>query len=147
MEQAIVSSDVPGLSIMGCGHIPTDHTEILGRTAMSAVIEKLAEQFDQVILDGPPALVTSHALAIAANVDGVLFVARAGKNTRGEINRMREEISRLNSHIHGVVLNGVQATSGGYLRRSYQQFYDYQHSSQPTAATSQQQIPEPPEQA
>ena len=90
-------------------------------------MNKLTQQYDQVILDGPPALLAAHALAIAGQVDGTVFVARAGKNSRGELNRMREEISSLNSHIHGVILNGVEATRGGYLRKHYQQFYDYHY--------------------
>ena len=149
VEQIIVASDVPGLFVMGNGQTPADHTKLLASAATRSIVEKLGGQFDQVILDGPPSLVSAHALAIAGQVDGVLFVARAGKNSRGELNRMREEISRHNSHIHGVVLNGVQATSGGYLRKNYQRFYDYQVSSAEqeavqTTSDSRRQGPSPP---
>ncbi|NIA06764.1 MAG: polysaccharide biosynthesis tyrosine autokinase [Actinobacteria bacterium] len=149
MDQVIVDSPVPGLSIMGNGQAPAEHTELLGGDVMRGVIAKLRERFDQVILDGPPALLTAHALSIAGQVDGIIFVARAGKNSRGELNRMREEIIRLNSHIHGVVLNGVQATSGGYLRKNYQQFYDY-HYAESSPGTQmlgndQSQQPTPPQ--
>jgi capsular exopolysaccharide synthesis family protein len=149
IDQVIADSPVPGLSIMGNGQGPAEHTELLGGTAMRDVIAKLGERFDQVILDGPPALLTAHALDIAGQVDGILFVARAGKNSRGELNRMREEVSRLNNHIHGVVLNGVQATSGGYLRKNYQQFYDYHYAeSSPETqmlGNDQSQPPTPPQ--
>jgi capsular exopolysaccharide synthesis family protein len=149
MDQVIVDSPVPGLSIMGNGQAPAEHTELLAGAAMRDVITKLGERFDQIILDGPPALLTAHALAIAGQVDGIVFVARAGKNSRGELNRMREEVSRLNNHIHGVVLNGVQATSGGYLRKNYQQFYDYHYAeSSPDIqmlGNDQSQPPTPPQ--
>jgi len=39
---------------------------------------------------------------------------------------MRDDISKLNTHIHGVVLNAVEAVGGGYLRERYRLFYDYQ---------------------
>ena len=149
-EQTIASSDAPGLSVMGSGQPPAHHAELLGSATIKSVIEKLSEQFDHVIIYGPPALLSADALAMAGQVEAVLFVARAGKNSRGEVNRMRQEISTLNSHILGVVLNGVQATSGGYLRKSYQRFYDYQLSSTEqeavqTTSDSQQQGPSPPE--
>ena len=127
LEQVMAESPVPGLSIMSNGHAPAEYTELLGGNAIRKIMTQLTERFDQIILDGPPALLTAHALAIAGQVDGIVFVARAGKNSRGELNRMREETSRLNSHIHGVVLNGVEATRGGYLRKHYQQFYDYHY--------------------
>ena len=149
IDQVIADSPVPGLSIMGNGQAPVEQTELLGGAAVRDVIAKLGQRFDQIILDGPPALITAHALAIAGQVDGVLFVARAGKNSRGELNRMRDEVSRLNNHIHGVVLNGVQATSGGYLRKNYQQFYDYHYAesspSVPMLGNGQSQQPPPPQ--
>jgi receptor protein-tyrosine kinase len=149
-EQAIASSDTPGLSVMGSGQPPAHHAELLGSANLKVVMEKLSEQFDHIVLYGPPALLSADALAMAGQVEAILFVARAGKNSRGEINRMRQEMSRLNSHILGVVLNGVQATSGGYLRKSYQRFYDYQLGSTEqeavqTTSDSQQQGPSPPE--
>ena len=149
IDQVIADSPIPGLSIMGNGQELAEHPELLGDANVRSVMTALTERFDQVILDGPPALVTAHALAIAGQVDGVLFVARAGKNSRGELNRMREEISRLNSHIHGVILNGVQATSGGYLRKNYQQFYDYHYAESSPAVqildNGQSQPPTPPQ--
>ena len=39
---------------------------------------------------------------------------------------MIEEIRRVNSSILGVVLNGIESVSGGYLRKSFREFYDYQ---------------------
>ena len=143
-EQTIVQTDTPGLWIMGNGQPQPHHTTPLGSNTLGALIEKLSGQFDQVILDGPPALLSADALAIAGCVDGLVFVARAGKNSRGELNRVREEISSLNSHIHGVVLNAVEAVGGGYLRKRYRLFYDYQHQPE-LVQVADQGLPQPQE--
>ncbi|MCK4850851.1 MAG: polysaccharide biosynthesis tyrosine autokinase, partial [Phycisphaerae bacterium] len=128
IERTIAQSDTPGLWVMDNGQTPTHHSQLLGSSTLGTVIEQLSNQFDQVILDGPPALLSADALTLSGQVAGIIFVARAGKTSRGELNRMREEISRLNSHIHGVVLNAVEAVGGGYLRERYRLFYDYQES-------------------
>ena len=125
-ERAIVQSDTPGLWVMGNGQTQAHHSRLLGGSTLAGIIEKLSNQFDQVILDGPPALLSADVLALSGQVGGVVLVARAGKNSRGEINRMRDDISKLNTHIHGVVLNAVEAVGGGYLRERYRLFYDYQ---------------------
>ena len=138
-EQTIAQSDTPGLWVMGNGQISGHHSGLLGGSRPAAVIEQLSNQFDQVILDGPPALLSADALTLSGQVAGIVFVARAGKNSRGELNRMREEISRLNSHIHGVVLNAVEAVGGGYLRKRYRLFYDYEESLAEVAAKTEAQ--------
>ena len=128
-EETIVQSDTPGLWVMNNGQTPDHHFGIMGGTELGAVIEQLSSQYDQVILDGPPALVSADALTLSGQVGAIVFVVRAGKNSRGELNRMRDEIGSLNAHIHGVVLNGIEAVGGGYLRKRYRQFYEYENEA------------------
>ncbi len=125
-DQTVVLTDTPGLSVLGSGNPDTLHAELLSSADVKSVIDNLAVRFDLVILYGPPALLSADALALAAHVDSVLFVARARKNTHGQFNRMINEIRRVNSSILGVVLNGIESMSGGYLRKSFREFYDYQ---------------------
>ena len=139
IEQTIAQSDTPGLWIMGNGQTSAHHSGLLGGSRLADVIEQLSTQFDQVILDGPPALLSADALTLSGQVAGIVFVVRAGKNSRGELNRMRDEISKLNGHIHGVVLNAVEAVGGGYLRKRYRQFYDYEGSFAEVAARTEVQ--------
>ncbi len=131
VEETIVESDTPGLWVMGNGQTTSHshHSRLLASSKLGAVIEKVSGQFDQVILDGPPALLSADALTICGQASGVVFVARAGKSLRGELNRMRDDIGRLNNRILGVVLNAVEAVGGGYLRERYRLFYDYQGAS------------------
>ena len=131
IQESIIESDTAGLWVMSNGQTTSHshHSLLLGGSALGSMIEKLSGQFDQVILDGPPALLSADAMAICGQVGGVVFVARAGKTLRGELNRMRDDIGRLNSHILGVVLNAVEAVGGGYLRERYRLFYDYQGSA------------------
>ncbi len=152
-KETIFQSDTPGLWVMSNGQTSTHHSGIMGGARLGAVIEQLSDQFDQVILDGPPALVSADALTLSGQVGGIVFVVRAGENSQGDVNRMYNEISSLNTHIHGVVLNGVEAIRGGYLRKHYRKFYDYEESLAQIAAEvaprspEEESPPEPPEQS
>ena len=67
--------------------------------------EVLCGEFDQVIFDGPPALLVSDALVLAGALDGVVLVCRAKAVSRGGVLRAREQMERANIRIFGAVLN------------------------------------------
>jgi Mrp family chromosome partitioning ATPase len=92
---------------------------------MRTVLAEMVGQYDQVIFDGAPCLVVTDSMALGNLVDGIVMVVRAGANTYGIVQRAQEVLSRGPTHILGIVLNGVRAVAGGYLRKNYEAFYDY----------------------
>jgi capsular exopolysaccharide synthesis family protein len=128
----------PNLQVLSSGPLPPNPAELLGGEAMRQLIAELSSQYDQIIFDGAPALVVSDSVVLATLVDGVVLVVRAGANTHGIVVRTRELLHRVGAHMLGVALNGVRATAGGYLRKSYETFYDYHDQ---TALT---RVPTPP---
>jgi succinoglycan biosynthesis transport protein ExoP len=111
------------------GTLPPNPGELLSSEAMRAILTEMAQEYDQVLLDSAPCLVVTDAIGLSTMVDGVLVVVRAGANTHGIVQRTRDMLVRVSAHILGVVLNGVQATPGGYLRKNYAAFYEYQYPS------------------
>ena len=92
---------------------------------MRQFIAHVTAEFEQVIFDGAPSLVVTDAKVLATLTDGVLLVVRAGANTYGIVQRTRDDIQRVGARLIGVAVNGVRVTSGGYLRKSYETFYEY----------------------
>ena len=115
----------PNLNVMASGPLPPNPGELLGSEQMKAIVSEMAGEYDQVIFDTAPCLLVTDAPALSALVDGVVLVVRAGANTHGIVQRTREVLSRIGAHMIGVVLNGVRAIAGGYLRKNYEAFYDY----------------------
>lgn len=109
------------------GTLPPNPAELLSSDSMRAIIADMASEYDQVLFDSAPCLVVTDAIGLSTMVDGVVVVVRAGANTHGIVQRTRDMLIRVGAHVLGVVLNGVQATPGGYLRRNYQAFYEYHH--------------------
>lgn len=121
----LVSEVEPNLAVLSSGPLPPNPAELLSSEAMRQFISEATSQYDQVIFDGAPALVVSDSIVLATLVDGVVLVVRAGANTHGIVVRTRDLLHRVGAHLMGVALNGVRATAGGYLRKSYETFYDY----------------------
>jgi capsular exopolysaccharide synthesis family protein len=121
----LVSEVEPNLTVLSSGPLPPNPAELLSSEAMRQFIAEATSQYDQVVFDGAPALVVSDSIVLATLVDGVVLVVRAGANTHGIVTRTRDLLHRVGAHLLGVALNGVRATAGGYLRKSYETFYDY----------------------
>jgi len=119
------------LHVMAAGPLPPNPAELLGSEPMRRLIDEMTGQYGQVIFDGPPCLVVSDACILSTLVDSVVMVVRAGANTNGIVQRARDMLYRVGVEVLGVVLNGVRATAGGYLRKNYETFYDYQEYHEP----------------
>jgi len=128
----LVTEIEPNLNVMASGPLPPNPGELLGSEQMRTLLEEMTADYDQVIFDGAPCLVVTDSLALGNIVDGIVLVVRAGANTYGIVQRTQEVLSRGGTHIMGIVLNGVRAIAGGYLRKNYEAFYDYhEHAKLP----------------
>ncbi|NBB94857.1 MAG: polysaccharide biosynthesis tyrosine autokinase [Planctomycetes bacterium] len=120
----------PNIYVMAAGPIPPNPAELLGSEKMRQLLTEFQGEFDQIIFDGAPCLVVSDAAVLSTIVDGTVLAVRAGVSTYGIVQRTRDMLNKLGSHIFGVVLNGVRVTAGGYLRKNYETFYEYRESPQ-----------------
>lgn len=104
------------------GRYVANPSEILHSTKMKALLDKMSELFDWVILDSPPAIAVHDASILADMCDGVLFVVRAGMTDHQIAQRAASEFE--NKNLLGVVLNRVDRSDayGAYY------YYGYQHS-------------------
>lgn len=127
-RECAADTSLPNLAVMSSGKMPPNPNELLGSDLARTIFTEMAAEYDQVIFDGPPLLLISDAAVLATMVDGVVLVVRAGSNTYGIVQRSRDTLARLGAHTLGVVLNGVRTSAGGYLRKNYDTFYQYQES-------------------
>lgn len=124
-ESSVHPTRVPNLDVMTSGPRPTSPTELLESQSFVDFIERALEDYDHVVFDGGPLLVTSEAVALAPRVDGVVTVVRAHSNSRGLLQRLRDTLRQVKAEHLGVVLNGVRAQGGGYYGRNIKTHYAY----------------------
>jgi capsular exopolysaccharide synthesis family protein len=126
-DEAVRATEVPNLSVMPLGNRPSNATELLESQLLIDFIERALEDFDHVIFDGGPLLMVSDAIALAPRVDGVVTVVRARGNSRGLLQRVRDELRRLKAEHLGVILNAVRVQGGGYYGPMIKTYYAYQN--------------------
>lgn len=128
MPECVRPTEVPNLSLMVAGTRPANPTELLESQFFIDFVERALEEFDHVIFDSGPLLMVSESVAMAPRVDGVITVCRARGNSRGLLQRLRDELRRVKADHLGVVLNAVRSQGGGYYGRNIKSYYAYQNT-------------------
>ena len=113
------------LSVLPAGNTAGTAPELLENPNFRNLLAQLESDYDIILIDTPPSLLTSEAQLMCKHVDAMLLVARARSDTRGMLQRMAGQLNGQRAELLGVVLNGVQASAGGYLRRNFQEFHRY----------------------
>jgi capsular exopolysaccharide synthesis family protein len=102
------------LSAMTSGPIPPNPAELLASGALEAVLSTAAEQFDHVIVDGPPVLGLADAPLIARAVEATVFVVESARTRSSQARQAIERLLRVRAHILGAVLTKLDSRSSGY---------------------------------
>ena len=124
-RDVVSPSGMPNCDVITSGPLPPNPAELLGSDMMEQIIKEMSAEYDQVLFDGAPVMVVSDACILSTRVDGVVLVVRAGRSSSGLVQKTVDQLSRIGAHVIGAVLQGVRTTSGGYLRKNYETFYEY----------------------
>lgn len=125
LEDAVKSTEVPGLFLLPCGPVPPNPAELLHTERFKQLLEQLSDRYDLVLLDSPPLLAASDAAVLSTSVDGVVFVARFKKTTKDLAKRMLRGLKDVNAPILGAVLNDVNLDSREYGYYAYKRYGYY----------------------
>ncbi len=87
LEDVILETNVPKLSLLPAGRRSNYSTELLASDAMEAFLGSLAANYPGqiVVFDGPPLLVTTEAKVLASRVGQVVVVVEASGTQRREV--------------------------------------------------------------
>lgn len=94
-----------GLSVLPCGPIPPNPSELLQSHAMENLLADLRRDFDVIIIDAPPLLPVTDAALLAAQADGAVVVVRHGRTTRDQLQHSVERLEAVDAKALGVVIN------------------------------------------
>jgi capsular exopolysaccharide synthesis family protein len=129
LDQVIRPSQIPNLSVLTCGPIPPNPAELLHTEGFAKLLQAMAQRFDRVIIDSPPAGVVADAVVIATKVDGTLIVLKAGQTSRDAAVRAVRSIADVKARIFGAVLNDLDLEDQRYGQ--YYQYYRYGYYGTP----------------
>ena len=116
----VLETQHPNLSLLPGGPVPPNPADLLSTGRIRKILDEAEEQFDLVILDGPPTLGLADAPLLAAAAGNVLFVVESGSTrTRAGIEALNR-LEATGAHVLGAALTKASADEGyGYGRYGY----------------------------
>ena len=126
VNELLRETDIPGLYIMFAGMRVPNSTELLGSEYFARLVPALKEVFDYVIVDTAPVGQVVDCALMAPNMDGVVMVIDATRNSHKLERRVKKQLEKSGGKILGVVLNQVDLTREyGYYGKYYGDYNYY----------------------
>lgn len=126
VDDVLRPTDTDNVSIIPCGEIPPNPTELLSGPLFAELLTTLRGRFDAVLVDAPPILGLADAVIVGANVDGVVLVMESGRNYHGGLRSSVARLRKAGSHLVGAILTKQNMRDLGY---TYAQDYHYNYGA------------------
>ena len=109
-----IKTYIENLSLLTCGPIPPNPSELLNSNRMNNLIEEMKEQYDLIVFDSPPLLAVTDAQILSTKVDGTVFVIPAGDVKVDEVQQASVRLKNVNAKVLGTILNKVEPNEESY---------------------------------
>jgi tyrosine-protein kinase Etk/Wzc len=121
LENVLNETYIPNLTLITCGSLIPNPSELLGSVKMKRFIEGITKRFDFVLFDTPPLNAATDTIILGTLVDGVAVLVRAGQTNRDDVRRKMELFQNVQVKILGAILNcaGVEVAHEGYSYYRY----------------------------
>ncbi len=122
VDDVLQEGGLPTLDVITSGPLPPNPSELLGSKAFKNFLGLLeARGYDHLIFDTGPVLSVVDPIILAAQLQGVLLVMRAGITPREAAREAVRKLANSNARVLGCVLNGITAEHGSsyYYRYGY----------------------------
>ncbi|HTI72253.1 MAG TPA: polysaccharide biosynthesis tyrosine autokinase [Candidatus Limnocylindria bacterium] len=117
--EAVRETGIPNLFFMRAGERPQNPSELLLANTTRDLIRDLRAEFDYVIFDCPPLTAIDDTFSIAAYLDGLFFVIRAGRTSMRFAKMGINTIRQRGTPILGLIVNGVPIDNPYYYYTTY----------------------------
>lgn len=94
---------ISNLSVITSGPVSEQAGELLQGDRLRSLLTEQSSAHDIVVVEAPPTLVHSDAVALASRVDGILLVATVGGSSEAELTEARRQLEQ----VGGVIVGGV----------------------------------------
>jgi capsular exopolysaccharide synthesis family protein len=120
IDRALLTEAGSGLRILPAGGSPESPQDLLGSPQARVLLGALRELCDVVVVDLPPVLAVSDAMALARALDQALLVLRWDRTPRDAARAALRELRAVDLPVVGAVLNAVDL-------RTYQRYGSADH--------------------
>lgn len=124
-QEAIVPCKiVDGIYVLPSGKIPPNPTELILSKRFDEFLGSLADEFDYIFIDAPPAGVVTDATIISKKTLGAILVCRSGRTKIEVARKAKDEIERGGGKVIGTLLNAYDFSKYS-KKKKYDDKYGY----------------------
>ena len=131
---------VENLFIVTAGGLPPNPSELLGSERMSALVDRLEQEWDMILFDSPPIVAVTDASMISGEIDAIAMVVKAGQTDRSAVDRALDTIRNVQAPLVGVILNGANPETLVGKYSYYFSYYNYYYHSDESAGKKKNNV-------
>ena len=136
-EAFLQPTAVPHLRLLPSGPLPPYPAELLGSERMQQLIDQLTAAAEYVLFDSPPVLAVTDGVLLSQTVSTTLLVVETGKTRTEALLQAVKQITAVDGHVAGIVLNKVKRGRGGYYYYNYTNTYYAEKQKSPSQKLQQ----------
>lgn len=110
-KKTIKKSSHDDLHVITSGPVTKKPALLLESARMKALIPKLSEEYEYILLDTPAVLAVADTNVLAPMVDGVLMVSRLGITRKEKLIAAIEQLNFIKANFIGLVINGDESAN------------------------------------
>jgi capsular exopolysaccharide synthesis family protein len=125
VKDYVEKTQVENLSLLPVGRFVGSAAELLSSNRLPAIIAEAGDDFEMVLIDGPPVLGLTDAPLLGAAAEATVLVIESGQSRTGNVSEMVRRLHEAGARIIGVILTKVTAGNNSY---GYS-YYSYNYGS------------------
>ncbi|HHL70913.1 MAG TPA: polysaccharide biosynthesis tyrosine autokinase [Bacteroidetes bacterium] len=134
LDACFKQSPLENLKILTSGGIIDNPTELFNSSRMKDLFSEIKFYFDAIIVDTPPVIPVTDSLILSTEMDGALFVLKAGQTQKAVVNRAVELMKNSGLNILGVIVNNMKGVLPYYYDYKYYGYKYYTKDAHPQVA-------------
>jgi polysaccharide biosynthesis transport protein len=108
VDRVINTPGLDNLHVLTSGSESGNPNEFLNLNKIKALMTEMQEDYDIVLIDTPPILPVTDAVAFSSRVDGTILVYQVGRIGRNALKRAKFLLDHAQANVLGVVLTNVK---------------------------------------
>jgi capsular exopolysaccharide synthesis family protein len=107
IADAIIRDEASGADILTTGAYDEDLSLLKYSDQISALLDRLKQNYDLVVIDSAPILSVSDSKVVAKMADHTILIVRWGKTRREVVNYVAEQMDTVGARVSGIVLSMI----------------------------------------
>lgn len=118
-EIIIPVEEIPNLSVIACGPVPPNPSELLLDDQVNKLFEFLKSRFDAIVIDTAPVGLVSDGFTLSKYADACLYIVRQGYTLRKQLNMIEELYQKRRLPNMALLVNDIK------VKGRYKGYYGY----------------------